>query len=120
VKTCNTIFSKKVNVLKTFRISIVLVDDLPDRRQKLSKSVLERPIGIPLRVFLLVTGLDVNQDSSTFLFMEKTKLGVAAMSSSFDRDFPACRSKGLHKAKKENVIDFLRMLAADGTSRLSD
>jgi hypothetical protein len=42
--------------------------------------------------------------------MEKTKVGVAVTSSSFGDDFPAMRSKGLHKAKKENVIDVLRSL----------
>jgi len=101
VKACDTIFSKSPNVPKTFRIPMVLLYDLPSA------------LGVPLQVSLLLTGPELNQDSFALQFMEKTKVDVAATSSSFDDDFPASRSKGLHNAKKENVIDFLRSLATD-------
>ena len=90
-------FSKSLNVPKAFRIPIVLLYDL-----------LERAIGIPLQVSLLFTGLELNQDSFALPSMENTKVDVAATSSSFDDGFPAFRSKGLDKAKKKNIVYFLR------------
>src|ERR1700733_1717794 len=99
----DTIFSKSANAFK-FQISMVLVYDL-----------LECHIGVPLHVLLLVTGLELDQDCFMLPFMEKTKVGVVALS--FDDDIPAFRSKGLevHQAEKENVIiDALQRLVTPG------
>jgi hypothetical protein len=97
--------SKSVDDWNSFQISKVLICDL-----------LECLIDIPLHVFSLYTGLELDQNSSTLPFMKKTKVGVAVTNSSFDGDFQAICSKGLHKAKKETVIDVLRSVAMVATS----
>ena len=78
MKASDTIFSKNANVRKTVRVPIIFLFDL-----------LERPIGVPLYVALLFTGLELNHGSRTLPSMEQTNVDVATTSSRFNGDFPA-------------------------------
>jgi hypothetical protein len=84
------------------------------------QDLLERLIGIPLNVSFLFTGLELNRYSFQLPFMEKTKVNGAITSSRISGDFPAFRSKGLHKAKNENVIEPLQSLVTVSMLVLGD
>jgi hypothetical protein len=93
----NTIFAKNMNVHKTFLVSVVLVYDL-----------LECLTGIPLHVFQLFAGFELNEDSTTpSLPRDKTNIDVAISSSRPDEEFPALRSEEMHEAKEENLVNAL-------------
>ena len=105
----NAIFSKNVNVQKTFLISIVHVCDL-----------LECLTGIPLYMFQLLAGLELNQDSMTLLPQYKTNIDVSTSSLRLGRDFPALWLEDMHEAKEVNMIDALWSLKTHSTLYLGN
>jgi hypothetical protein len=92
----NTIFLKNMDVDKTL-VSIILVYNL-----------LKCLTGIPLHVFWLFAGFELNEDSTTpSLPRDKTNIDVAISSSRLNGGFPALRLERMHEAKEENLVNAL-------------
>ena len=99
------IFSKSVNVCKTYWISIISVFSNP---VKCCKSIL-------LDVLLQFAGLEPNQHSASQRLWDETDVDVVTSSTSrLDGGFPALRTEDMTEAEKVDLVNTFRNLLTCG------